>query len=85
MYYLYVIKSDAFDRIYIGVSSDIDTRVAQHNARKVFSTKPYVPWRIIYSEVHGNKKSAFIRERQIKKSGLIRKALKEEGYQGPIV
>ncbi len=85
MYYIYVIKSDAFDRIYIGVTTDVDARVMQHNVGKTKSIKAYIPWRLIYTEEYSTKKDALVRERQIKRSGLIRKALKEESYNGPIV
>lgn len=85
MYYLYVIKSDVSDRIYIGVSADVATRVTQHNNKKVFSTRPYVSWRLIYTESFDSKTFALKRERQIKRSGAIRKLLKAEQYYGPIV
>ncbi|MDP2632055.1 MAG: GIY-YIG nuclease family protein [Candidatus Uhrbacteria bacterium] len=85
MHTVYVIKSDAFNRIYIGTTEDVNTRLAQHNAGKTRSTKPYCPWRQIYSETFEDKSEALRRERQIKQSGLIRNALRNEDYRGPIV
>ncbi len=85
MYHVYVLKSDAFDRIYIGTTADVDTRVRQHNQGKTPSTSPYCPWRLIYIETYADKKSTLRRERQMKKSGVIRRALKQEIYTGPIV
>ena len=85
MYFIYVLKSDVFNRIYIGSTKDIDTRVVQHNQGKTPSTKSYRPWRLIYNEAFQTKHEALIREKQMKKSGLIRNALRKEEYNGPIV
>ncbi|HBU27584.1 TPA: hypothetical protein DEB00_00515 [Candidatus Uhrbacteria bacterium] len=40
MYYLYIIKSDVFDRIYIGTTAHIDTRVTQHKIKIFCNTAP---------------------------------------------
>ncbi|PIQ67853.1 endonuclease [Candidatus Uhrbacteria bacterium CG_4_9_14_3_um_filter_41_35] len=85
MFYIYVLKSDASNRIYIGSTANINTRVMQHNQGKTPSTKPYKPWRLIYSESFQTKRESLIRERQMKKSGVIRNALREEKYNGLIV
>ena len=85
MYHVYVLKSDVYKRIYIGSTEDINTRVIQHNLGNTPAKKPYRPWRLIYSETFDSKRESLIREKQIKKSGVIRNALRKEEYQGPIV
>ncbi|NQV89460.1 MAG: GIY-YIG nuclease family protein [Parcubacteria group bacterium] len=83
MYNVYVIKSNSHDRIYIGSSENVEERILQHNAGKTPSTKSYRPWNLIYTEAFTTRREAIIRERQIKKSGLIRKAIKAGTYQAP--
>ena len=67
MYFVYILKSRNFDRYYTGHSADINKRIAEHNRGKVKSTKAYVPWEIVYSEIFNTKSEAFNREMQIKK------------------
>ena len=70
-------------RWYIGMSADIQNRLAEHNAGRVRSTKGYKPWRIIYTEQFASKTDARKREIQIKRSGIIRKLLKEKINKAP--
>lgn len=71
MYYVYVLRSINFDRQYIGFSSDIDTRLKQHNSGKTKSTKPFKPWRILFYEEFDSKEDALAREKYLK-SGVGR-------------
>ena len=48
-----------------------------HNSGRVDSTRPYLPWELIYYEAYKNKKDATKREKQLKdnhraKSELIK-------------
>jgi putative endonuclease len=47
MWYVYVLKSLASKFIYIGSTNNLGLRLNQHNSRKVISTKPYAPYKII--------------------------------------
>ena len=69
-------------RWYIGSSEDPFRRVREHNAGKHRSTKGYKPYRLIHTEEFSTKTEAQQRERLIKKSGRIRKELKEK-YSAP--
>ncbi|MFC2082306.1 GIY-YIG nuclease family protein [Bacteroidota bacterium] len=71
MYYVYILKSMSHDRFYIGHTKNIEKRLSDHNRGKVKSTKPFVPWEIVYTEEFKSKSEAFKREMQIKsyKSG----------------
>lgn len=50
MFYTYVLYSEKFDEIYVGQTNNISSRLERHNDGKVFSTKKYIPWEIIYFE-----------------------------------
>ncbi|MCX6161586.1 MAG: GIY-YIG nuclease family protein [Ignavibacteriae bacterium] len=64
----YVLYSDKHKRLYIGHSDNLDRRILQHNGGKVISTKPFVPYRLIYSEQFDNRSDAIIREKELKKT-----------------
>lgn len=66
MHYTYILYSKSFDRYYIGQCEDIDARLHRHNNRGVPSTKPYVPWDLVYIETFGSRSEAIKRELEIK-------------------
>ena len=77
MYWVYAISSEKLPRIYVGMSSDIERRVSEHNAGRVFSTKGYTPWKLIYFEKCGiNRGDARLREKYLK-SGVGKEFLKK--------
>lgn len=61
MYFVYLLESTAFNRFYIGVTSDLVNRIKKHNNGSSFSTKPYKPWIVIYSEKYLIKENAYKR------------------------
>ena len=76
MFYVYFLKSRSFPgQTYIGYSSDLKQRIKMHNASLVFSTKPYVPWELIFYEAYKNRFDAKRRETYFKTT-KGRKALK---------
>ena len=50
MYSVYVIYSKIFDRIYIGMTKNIQNRLLEHNAGQNKSTKAFLPWEMIHFE-----------------------------------
>lgn len=74
-YWVYALKSQKCQRIYVGISSDIEKRLRMHNNRNVFSTKGYTPWKIIYTKKIGNRSDARIEEKKLK-SGFGKEFLK---------
>ena len=38
----------------IGCTGDLKKRLEYHNLGRVSSTKPYIPWSVIYYEAHRN-------------------------------
>jgi len=69
MHYVYLIYSETFDRFYVGHTHDLEDRLVQHNLGKVRSTKPFLPWKIIYTETFEDLIQARKREVYFKTSG----------------
>jgi len=45
MFYVYIIKSLKEDgRFYMGFTTDLKRRIAEHNAGKSIHTNKYIPW-----------------------------------------
>ena len=76
-FYIYILESIATGRWYIGSTQDVDSRLQYHNSGRVRSSKPYRPYRLIYTESFLTRSEAVKREMQIKRSGVIRKQIKE--------
>ncbi len=75
MHYLYILKSSAATRHYIGITGDIENRLAKHNSGSVTSTKAYRPWQLVYTESFVDKMAARKREIFLKKTNKARKEL----------
>jgi putative endonuclease len=75
MLYVYAIQSLKDGRIYVGLTQNIDKRILQHNKGATFSTKPFKPWKLIYSEVLPDRICARKREKYLK-SGVGKEFLK---------
>jgi len=43
MFYVYVLESKKEKELYIGFTTDLRRRIAEHNSGKNKSTKPYTP------------------------------------------
>jgi putative endonuclease len=66
MFYVYILRSIATDRYYIGYSESPDLRLLGHNSRKVKSTRLFRPWEKVYQEIYDTELQAIRREREIK-------------------
>jgi putative endonuclease len=75
MFFVYAIKSDVDERIYVGMTTDVFKRIAEHNSGKTKSTKGYRPWQLIYTESLTSRPAARIREKYLK-SGVGKEFLK---------
>lgn len=48
MHYVYLLESEAFaGQRYIGLTTDLKQRLADHNAGKSPHTSKYMPWRLV--------------------------------------
>jgi putative endonuclease len=66
MYYVYVIRSIPYGNLYKGFCSDLENRLAEHNSGKTKSTKPFLPWKIVYYDICDTLDEAISRERYFK-------------------
>jgi len=62
MYFVYALKSEGFNYIYVGITDDLERRLSQHNKGYNKSTKPYLPFRLFYSEKFDTRPEARTRE-----------------------
>ncbi len=67
MYTVYILKSLKNGRHYIGYTSNFNRRIKNHNSGNNISTRNGCPWVKVYIEKFEDKKSAWLREQQIKK------------------
>lgn len=78
MFHVYVLESINSSKWYIGYTpNSVLFRLEKHNAGLVQSTKPFMPWKVIYYEAYLDQKDATGRE-QFLKSGSGRKFLEKQ-------
>ncbi len=68
MFYTYILESEKNKNLYIGYTNDLKRRLGEHNQGLNISTKPYIPWKLIYYEACLEKEDAERREAYFKKS-----------------
>ena len=66
MYTVYILKSEHYDRYYIGSTKNLEERITRHNQGRSKWTKQHRPWQVIYTECYEDKETALKREKQIK-------------------
>ena len=69
MFYVYVLKSLSNSRPYIGLTSDLRKRVAEHDAGYSTFTKSGRPWMLMYYEAFKVESFARQREKKLKQYG----------------
>ena len=67
MHYLYLLQSELDKSLYIGQTSDLKRRFAEHNSGQSQSTKAKKPWKLIYYEAYLDPNLALKREKQLKR------------------
>ena len=73
MYYVYVVKNEK-DEFYIGYSTNLEKRLAAHNAGGNQSTKNH-QWELVYYEAYLNERYAHNREQALKRNRRMNKFL----------
>jgi putative endonuclease len=79
MFYVYVLHSLEDHGLYIGFSTDLRRRIAEHKHGASFATKYRGPWKLIYYEAYTERLDAEGRERYLKSGGgrrFLRRQLK---------
>jgi len=77
MFYVYVIKSKKFNWHYIGMTSNVEKRFAEHNKGKCKSTKHYLPFMLITFKEFSTRILARDFEKFLKISSNKEKIIKE--------
>jgi putative endonuclease len=65
-YFLYVLRSEATGSSYVGHTSNLEKRLAEHNNGKSLSTRGKRPWRLVHTEEYTTRSQAASRERYFK-------------------
>lgn len=77
MFYVYLLESEKTRWLYIGYTSNLSKRLEEHNSGKNYSTKKYLPVRLIYYEAYYSQLDAIDREKHLKQYGSSLQKLKE--------
>lgn len=84
MFYVYILQSNKNKELYIGFTPDLKRRLKEHNQGINFSTKRYMPWKIIYYEACKEESDARRREKYLKTTQgnkLIKRRIKDHLYK----
>jgi putative endonuclease len=75
-WFVYVLRSEVSERLYTGISTDVDRRLLQHNSGTgAKCTRAGRPWKIVYVEPAVSKGAALRREAEIKRYPRAKKLL----------
>lgn len=67
MRYVYLLQSKSSPgQRYVGITSDLKRRLADHNAQRSSHTSKYVPWRLVTYVAFSDEEKAEIFERYLK-------------------
>ena len=67
MRYVYLLESETFDeQRYVGVTTDLKRRLADHNAGKSSHTSKFAPWRLVTYLAFSDDQKAETFERYLK-------------------
>lgn len=83
-FYVYILK-DRNNKLYIGSTNDLERRLDEYEAGKVFSSKNLQDPELIYYEAYNFEHSARMREKRLKYFGKAYQELKkriEGGLEG---
>lgn len=75
MHYIYVLRSNKDNELYIGSTNNLKRRFREHNDGQVPSTKSRKPFELVYYEAYKAESDARNREKQLKLRGRVRNGL----------
>jgi len=67
-YFVYIIESEKNGILYKGITTEPEKRIYEHNNNLSRFTSGKGPWKLVYLEPFEDKRSAIIREKQLKRS-----------------
>ena len=77
MFYVYLLHSAKDDGFYIGFSTNLRSRLRQHQNGESFATSHRGPWKLVYYETYTEREDAEGREKFLK-SGAGRRFLRAQ-------
>jgi len=66
MHYFYILRSQKNQKLYLGYTSDLKTRLKSHNSSENKATKPYAPYELIFYSAFTNQTDALNCEKYFK-------------------
>ena len=66
MKYVYILQSTNSEHFYVGITDDLRSRLAKHNAGEVSHTSKYRPWQVKTYIAFRDEKQAFNFEKYLK-------------------
>lgn len=67
MFYVYLIRSRSFPKQrYVGITSDLKRRLAEHSAGKSPHTSKYAPWELVAYLAFSTERQAVLFEKNLK-------------------
>ena len=72
MFYVYKLYSSSLEKFYVGVTDNIERRIAQHNYGRGKFTSKGMPWELVIRLECKSRSEAMMLETQIKKRGIKR-------------
>jgi putative endonuclease len=75
MYTVYILRSLSKSFQYVGMTNNLERRLQEHNSGYSLATKSYIPFKLVYTEILPDRKSARVREKYFK-SGAGREYIK---------
>jgi len=81
MFNVYVLFSEKYNKIYIGMTSNLEMRFFAHNNLPKGWTASFRPWKLVHTEEFSSKQEALKREKELKSARgreSIKKMLNEK-------
>jgi putative endonuclease len=75
-FYVYVLFSRVYVRMYIGQTNNLERRLTDHNRGYNAATKRYIPWELLFYEEFSSREEAVHREKYWKRTDSRRKIRK---------
>lgn len=63
---VYALLNQLNEEVYVGMTTDLERRLKEHNSGKNRYTKAFMPWTIFYTEQHENWELGRKREKYLK-------------------
>lgn len=81
MWYVYILFCDQ-KTFYVGITSNLQNRLAEHKSKKSFFTKKFSDMKLVYYEKYRNRFEAAKREKQLKGWSRVKKQMLVDGKLG---